>query len=643
MFCYECGKEVEDEAKYCVHCGVSLEYIEEDEPKNPTLEFKEKDFSGFTKTQTKPPLRGPASSSQPQIKQPLRFIQTPLAVNTQLWSSGTKNNSSNATSAGNNKSKLVLSIVITCVVIFIIALIFMIVFFTTNWSKKNRINDLRSETSALLASGDYAQVYQKWKDIDLTYVRENFDENEYNQIVNIIGESQVKAQKEKYSKMNIGDTIKFGTYAQSSSDDSKVDEIEWIVVYKEHDQAMLVSKKVLDVQAFDSTNSKSYWEVSSLRKWLNNDFYNKAFSDYNKYSIVKYDTFPDSYSSSFSSSSSTSHISENPTKDNVFILSNKELTNYMNNDNLKKTNFSEYAKAQGVNHDKYWIRGTSWDQTKADTVNSNTTAITSTDVPSTLNGVRPAISVTCKIDDSSQLKVKTSNGDTIDIPKQSQLKDFIHKLQLYSGTNDNQNPGLHTYDCDSPTKINVTTHIAGQYTTNILGNILEPTLKCIDPNSYPVKSQEKVNNNTFSIPPEMDPLNKYNKSLSLQCVTKWDEASVDWILKNIFNCSDSSLQEFKSLEYLSNNAVVPGYYTNGYYYEATEGGYGGFVDFNVQFSEITFDGQYYYIKYNYKPDAKTESFYHMSTGGFIYAKMEIKDVDGSQYWSLHKLSDQLIH
>ena len=61
-------------------------------------------------------------------------------------------------------------------------------------------------------------------------------------------------------------------------DDKKIN-LEWIVLDKNEDKALLLSKNVIDCKCFEDTKTETTYNNSSIRKWLNEEFYNEAFSD----------------------------------------------------------------------------------------------------------------------------------------------------------------------------------------------------------------------------------------------------------------------------------------------------------------------------------------------------------------------------
>ena len=62
--------------------------------------------------------------------------------------------------------------------------------------------------------------------------------------------------------------------------------IKWQVLDKVNGEVILLSEQILDIQDYDNENTSVAWENCSLRKWLNNDFINEAFSEYERTQII---------------------------------------------------------------------------------------------------------------------------------------------------------------------------------------------------------------------------------------------------------------------------------------------------------------------------------------------------------------------
>ena len=55
--------------------------------------------------------------------------------------------------------------------------------------------------------------------------------------------------------------------------------IEWVPIDKKDGKYLLVSKYIIDAKAFDSDVNGRIWAECDLRKWLNGEFLNSAFSE----------------------------------------------------------------------------------------------------------------------------------------------------------------------------------------------------------------------------------------------------------------------------------------------------------------------------------------------------------------------------
>ncbi len=152
----------------------------------------------------------------------------------------------------------------------------------------------------------------------------------------------------------------------------KYEPIKWRVL--DPDTGMIMADSIIDSQAFNNYVSASdtdgdgkldtHWGTSgyannyansSIREWLNYDFYNTAFSTKQQYRIKQTTLDNSAYSDSCSEYDSVS------TTDKVYLLSYDDVLNssygFKNNpdvyDSIRKTKSSDYAKCQGV-YDINW-------------------------------------------------------------------------------------------------------------------------------------------------------------------------------------------------------------------------------------------------------------------------------------------------
>ncbi|WP_350454424.1 DUF6273 domain-containing protein [Slackia heliotrinireducens] len=159
------------------------------------------------------------------------------------------------------------------------------------------------------------------------------------------------------------ETVTFGSYAQGGESASP-EPIEWYVLAEDGDKTLLVSKYVLDAVPFNQGNTGQLWSNdntratvdvewadSSIRAWLNGEFYNAAFSADEQAQIVATDlstaknAVPPAAGEELSYQDSRAGTD---TTDNVFLLSRIEAMDLFNNDAARAAAPTEYAIAKGV-------------------------------------------------------------------------------------------------------------------------------------------------------------------------------------------------------------------------------------------------------------------------------------------------------
>ena len=142
------------------------------------------------------------------------------------------------------------------------------------------------------------------------------------------------------TQLHVGGIVKFGAYEQDNNGGNGKETIEWIVLDIQGDKILVVSKNVLDFQRYaPNIQNAVTWENSSVRSWLNSDFYNAAFTGDQKNNI---------YSTTVGAENSPVYgvAGGNATNDKIFLLSASEATNYLNTDGKRMSNCTEYALAR---------------------------------------------------------------------------------------------------------------------------------------------------------------------------------------------------------------------------------------------------------------------------------------------------------
>ena len=177
------------------------------------------------------------------------------------------------------------------------------------------------------------------------------------------------------AKFAVGNYVSFGTYPQTKAGNDATP-IEWLVLARDGNKALLISRYGLDAQRYNKDTTSVTWETCTLRTWLNGMFYNKAFSSAEQAAILT--TTVDNSKSQCYSGWNTS--GGNNTQDKVFLLSYAEANKYFgvtygNSSNTKsRIAPTAYAIAHGawtssskktaddIDAGWWWLRSPGYDQ-----------------------------------------------------------------------------------------------------------------------------------------------------------------------------------------------------------------------------------------------------------------------------------------
>ena len=155
--------------------------------------------------------------------------------------------------------------------------------------------------------------------------------------------------KKQWEVTQTGKCIVFGHYPQTK-DGKDNTPIEWMILDRDGQRALVVSKYGLDAQPYKKDYTSLTWETCTLRTWLNGTFYNKAFSSAEQAAILT--TNVDNSKNQCYSGWNTS--GGNNTQDKVFLLSYAEANKYfgVTHDTTSNTKSrvapTAYAIAQGA-------------------------------------------------------------------------------------------------------------------------------------------------------------------------------------------------------------------------------------------------------------------------------------------------------
>lgn len=190
----------------------------------------------------------------------------------------------------------------------------------------------------------------------------------------------------------VGSIITFGSYEQDGNTKNGADEIEWIVLEEKDNKLLVISRKILDVAPFNSKWVDSItWEKSTLRKWLNSDFYNSAFTASEK-SHIQTVTVTAEKNSKYNTPAGSN------TQDKIFLLSISEAETYFGKNrpcgdgSCEMTDWARY-KLSYLDHvsKSWWLRTPGQNNQKIAYYIDNTAVASGSDFDFSTTGVRPAM------------------------------------------------------------------------------------------------------------------------------------------------------------------------------------------------------------------------------------------------------------
>ena len=186
-----------------------------------------------------------------------------------------------------------------------------------------------------------------------------------------IEESAVSTSEDTFSPADLKarDIFTFGKTEQNNDIADGPEPIEWQVLAVSSDRLLAISKYALDTLPYHEERTGVTWETSSLREWLNGEFYNSTFDYFEKEQILRI-------------------TNENPdndrygtkggerTRDRLFLLSVEEADLYFKSDEERICQAVPYAQARGAYASRsngatfWWLRTPGDDETTAVSVDT---------------------------------------------------------------------------------------------------------------------------------------------------------------------------------------------------------------------------------------------------------------------------------
>ena len=237
-----------------------------------------------------------------------------------------------------------------------------------NWSKRqvieSKIDVLKQESEELQKkmdektkniekiigirkeAGKEREIARKDREAAFDEIRYGESEKWTDEVILEKAKARAKAHREKYR--GVGNIVTFGHYSQTEDGEDDTP-IEWVVIAREGEKSLLLSRYGLDATPYNRDNIPITWENCTLRIWLNVSFSEKAFS-FNEQSAMMITSIDNSRSHGYWSTDGG-----NDTKDILFLLSYAEANKYLGvtYDNSSNIESRAAPTAYAINSDAY--------------------------------------------------------------------------------------------------------------------------------------------------------------------------------------------------------------------------------------------------------------------------------------------------
>lgn len=185
-------------------------------------------------------------------------------------------------------------------------------------------------------------------------------------------------------ELEVGNVVTFGSYEQDADFGNGKEPLEWDVIGQKGDHYLLITHYVIDGKKFDDSSSDTTlqanenksvtqvtWAKSSIRKWLNGDFYAETFTEEEQSKIRQthntttdfraFDTGYLGFASGTSEAKKANGLGGDATDDFVFLLSYEEFVTYFHPEKAATwpdrmqcggaiVSPTKYARNQGVSY-----------------------------------------------------------------------------------------------------------------------------------------------------------------------------------------------------------------------------------------------------------------------------------------------------
>lgn len=148
--------------------------------------------------------------------------------------------------------------------------------------------DYRSAVEEYINAGNYSDASEKLRLARYELGCQYQENQKYTEAFKVFSEIRTYSNVEqKFAEVQIemlrnaekGDVVYWGSYEQDNNYANGQEPIEWIVLSRGVNTFTLLSKYCLDYQPYNTRQESVTWAQCTLRNWLNDTFFNTAFSD----------------------------------------------------------------------------------------------------------------------------------------------------------------------------------------------------------------------------------------------------------------------------------------------------------------------------------------------------------------------------
>ncbi len=183
---------------------------------------------------------------------------------------------------------------------------------------------------------------------DTWYCPECGNANDGNFCSNCGTKKPEKSNNAAATSYNVGDYVYLGRFEQNDYSGDGPEKIRWLIIDTNGSKLFLLSDKALANLPFHKKSNRTAWAASSLRQWLNYDFYISAFTK-EEQDAIQTTEVQDTAEHSYYEWNTKGRLS-GTTEDKVFCLSFLEARTLLNSKTIKCEPTATVSKSKNKIH-----------------------------------------------------------------------------------------------------------------------------------------------------------------------------------------------------------------------------------------------------------------------------------------------------